>query len=138
MKLWKPKFYIVFPYSLTSQIEWPKEWGNTCVANMPAMLREVLKIKTIGSEIKLIWNYQHRQLILQKNCITNEQLDFYLKSDCSILSFLSIRTRKRAVKALKEMGGEGFICVDNYRDVIIQQAIYKQTGKFSDSPCACC
>lgn len=51
---WNPNFYIVFPYSLAYQIKWPEGWGYKCVDNIPLMLKEVLNVSTIGSEIKLI------------------------------------------------------------------------------------
>ncbi|MBD9179636.1 MAG: hypothetical protein EGP82_10770 [Odoribacter splanchnicus] len=128
---WNPNFYIVFPYSLAYQINWPEGWGYQCVANLPLMLKEVLNVSTIGSEIKLIWNEDHRDTMIKKNEITYEQLDDYLKSDCSMLSFLSEGTMKRAVKALKRMGAVNFVCVSSYRDVILQQAYYRHNKNFN-------
>ena len=128
---WKPNFYIVFPYSLAYQINWPEDWKYQCVANIPKMLKEVLNVSTIGSEIKLIWNENHRDTMIKKNGITYEQLDDYLKSDCSMLSFISKGTMKRAVKALERMGAVDFVCVSSYRDVILQQAFYRHNKHFN-------
>lgn len=127
---WKPNFYIVFPYSLAYQINWPEDWKYQCVANIPAMLKEVLNV-SIGSEIKLIWNEEHRDAMIKKYDITYEQLDDYLKSGCSMLSFISEGTMKRAVKALKQMGAMNFVCVSSYRDVILQQAFYRHNNHFN-------
>ena len=129
---WKPRFYIVYPYSLVDQISWPEGWGNKCVANISSMLREVLNVSTIGSEIKLIWNDEHRYIMLEKNSITNKQLDDYIKSNCSMLSFISEGTMKRAVNALKSMGAINFICVNSYREVILQQAFYRHNKSFDN------
>lgn len=127
---WKPNFYIVFPYELAYQINWPEDWKYQCVDNIPKMLKEVLHVGTIGSEIKMIWNEHHREVMLEKNNITDEQLEDYLHADCSMLSFLSPGTMNRAVKALEKMGATNFICVNSYRDVILQQAFYRHNKKF--------
>lgn len=47
-----------------------------------------------------------------------------------MLSFISEGTMKRVAMALKNMGGENFICVNSYRDVILQQAFYRHNKKF--------
>lgn len=127
---WKPKFFIVYPDELIDQIEWPEGWGYRCVATLPSMLKEVLKVETIGSEIKLIWNDRHRNIMLEKNSISNEQLDDYLRANCSMLSFKAKGTMKRAVKALEKMGATNFVCVNSYRDMVLQQAFYRKNKKF--------
>jgi hypothetical protein len=127
---WKPKYFIVYPNVMNDNLKWPENWGNTCRANLAAMLRQVLNTKSVGSEIKLIWNDQHRYTVLKDNQVNYSQLDNYLKAECGMLSFLSQTTRKRADKALRQMGGEGFVYVDNYRDVILYQAHFRINKKF--------
>ncbi len=109
---------------------WPSDWGNVCPANLSPMLSEVLKVKAIGSEIKLIWNASHRHAVVKDNNVTYQQLEDYLKADCSLLSFQSVRTRTKAVKAIEKMGGKGFICIDSYREVILSQAHYHVNKSF--------
>lgn len=128
----KPKYYIVHLYSLSDEITWPEGWGNRCPANLIYLLREQLKNEKIGGEIKCIWNDSHRMEILRKYEITYEQLDNYLKADCTIISFQSKGTRKRALKFLENHGAKSFICVDNYRDVLTTQAYYSLNNKFPE------
>ncbi|MCD8178067.1 MAG: hypothetical protein LUE98_11845 [Tannerellaceae bacterium] len=135
MKSWNPKFYIVYPRSLVDQLEWPEGCAYRCSANLSLMLEHVLNTKSIGSEIKLIWNYEHRKIIMERNNVTSEDIDNYVKADTNMLSFLSERTMKRAGKALSAMGGKNFIYVNSYRDVILQQAYYYKHKQFkSDKP----
>ena len=126
---WKPKFYIVYADSMIQQVAFPEGWAM-CTANLPTLLRELLNISTIGSEIKLIWNLEHREIMLEKNGITNDQLDAYIKADCNMLSFTTKGTMRRVVKELKKMGCENFVCVDNYKDMILQQVFYQQNKYF--------
>lgn len=107
-KSWKPKFYIVYPRIMVDQIEWPEGCDYRCVANLASMLGDKLNCKSIGAEIKLIWNYEHRKVIMDKNNVTSEEIDDYVRADCNMLSFLSERTRARAVKFLTKIGGEEF------------------------------
>jgi hypothetical protein len=129
----KSKFFIVFPRKLVDEISWPDTWGSHCVANLPTMLSEVLGIKFICGEIKLIWNEDHRWRIKEDNKVSHHELDDYLKADCNSLHFASEKGMKRAAKELTDRGGKGYICVDNYRDVIIQQAFYRRNGSFNTS-----
>ncbi len=48
-----------------------------------------------------------------------------------MLSFISERTRARAVKKKKKIGGKNFICVNSYRDVILQQAFFNNNKTFN-------
>jgi len=126
----KSKFFIVFPRKMVNEITWPDTWGNQCVANLPDILKEVLGIKSICGEIKLIWNEEHRYRILKDNQVSHQELDDYKKADCNSLHFNSEKSMKRAAKELTDRGGKGFICLDNYRDVIVQQAYYKRNNSF--------
>ena len=128
----KPKYYIIFPYRMIDEMEWPKGCDYRCPANLPSMLRDQLNVQTIGGEIKLIWNDTHRYEILKKNSITNEQLNDYLMSNSCIVSFISNGTRQRALKCLDKLGAKGYVCVDNYREVLTYQAFYKNNKKFPD------
>ncbi len=127
----KSKFFIVFPRKLVNEITWPDAWGYQCAGSLPDMLRDVLKVKSIGSEFKVIWNEQHRWSLVKDLDITIKDLEDYLKADCSMLSFVSERTMKLAAKELTDRGSSDFICVDNYRDVIMQQAFYRQNKSFN-------
>ncbi|WP_250716472.1 hypothetical protein [Bacteroides fragilis] len=115
---------------MVDQIEWPKGCDYCCVANLASMLQDKLNCKSIGAEIKLIWNYEHREIIMEKNNVTSEEIDDYVKADCNMLSFSSERTRKRAVEFLTKIGGKNFICVNSYRDVILQQAFFNKNKTF--------
>lgn len=118
---------------MVDEISWPDKWGHQCVGNLPDMLREVLGIKSICGEIKLIWNEDHRWRIKEDNQVSHHEIDDYIKADCNSLHFASEKSMKRAEKELSTRGGKGFICVDNYRDVIIQQAFYRHNGFFNTS-----
>lgn len=102
----KSNFFILYDNSINKQIKWPEQWGNTCMANLAPMLREVLNTTAIGSEIK------------------------YIKANCGSLHFQSKGTRKRALIALQNMGATNLICVDNYRDVLIYQAYFHNNKTF--------
>ncbi|WP_286914837.1 hypothetical protein [Flavobacterium sp. UBA4197] len=130
MRTFKPKYYIVFPRKMVNEMTWPTDWGHKCAGNLSEMLQDVLKVKTIGSELKLIWNSHHRYQVIKDNNITDAELDDYVKSDCSMISFQSAGTMKRAVKSLEKMGGKNFVCLDSYREVILQQAHYKNNCEF--------
>ncbi|MDH6358953.1 hypothetical protein [Parabacteroides sp. PF5-9] len=133
MKSWKPKYYIVYPMLLVDQIEWPEGCAYRCAANLPSMLKQLLNTKSIGAEIKLIWNDNHRRIIMEKNNVTSEDIDNYVRADCCMLSFLSERTRKRAAKLLTELGGKGFIYVNSYGDLILQQAYHYKNKRFKNN-----
>lgn len=130
-KSWNPKFYIVYPRIMVDQIEWPEGCDYRCVANLASMFGDKLNCKSIGAEFKLIWNYEHRKVIMDKNNVTSEEIDDYVRADCNMLSFLSERTRARAVKFLTKIGGKNFICVNSYRDVILQQAFFNNNKTFN-------
>ena len=51
---WKPKFFIVYPDNMIHQIKWSDNWRVHCVSNLPEMLKEILNVSTIGSELKLM------------------------------------------------------------------------------------
>lgn len=127
---WNPQYYIVYPTSMVEQIKWPEDWENTCEANLPAMLKEILNDKHIGSEYKIIWNNEHREKIIRECDVTYQQLEDYERANTNVLSFLSKETMLQAAEALKRMGAKNFICVDNYRDVILQQAFYRHSHNF--------
>ena len=128
----KPKYFILFPYIMIENMTWPDNCDYRCAANLPSMLRQKLNVKTIGGEIKLIWNDEHRNIILKKNNITNEQLNDYIKSNSCMLSFLSNMTRKRVMKYMDKLNAIGYVCVENYRDVLLYQAFYQNNKKFPD------
>lgn len=130
--MWKPKFYIIYPRKMIEQLQKPESWGYLCPGNLSEALQELLNVKSIGSELKLIWNHQHRWKVIEDNKIEPADLDDYLKADCSLISFKTKFLMKRAIKKLREMGMiEDVVCVGNYRDVILQQAYYKRNGKFN-------
>lgn len=126
----KSKFYILYKHGMENQIQWPEGWGNTCRANLASMLQEVLNTKAVGGELKLIWNYQHEKEIRTKYDITYDQLQDYLKAESGSLHFQSEGTRKRAAKALEKMGAKDLVFVDNYRDVLLYQAHFRNHEKF--------
>lgn len=132
MKKWKPEFYIVYPRTMIYKIEWPDGAPYRCCANLAEMLQFVLNTESIGSEIKLIWNYNHRKIIMDKNNVTSEDIDNYVKASSSILSFMSKKIRDRVKKKLVDLGGNDFIYVDSYRDVILQQAYYYKNKQFKN------
>ena len=126
----KPKFFIVYPHSSVESLKWECTTHYKCMAHIPNMLQELLKISTIGSEIKLIWNEQHRYEVIKNNNITYKQLEDYLKSNCSIISFSAKGTRKRALKEMKRLGAKEMFLVDSYREVIIAQSNYRNYKSF--------
>ena len=127
---WKPKFFIVYPDKMIHQIKWPGNWASHSVSNLPEMLREFLNVSSIGSEMKLIWNQNHRWQVIEQNNITAQDLDDYLKADCSMLSFSAKGTMNKTAKLLIQLGADNIICVDTYRDMILQQAFYKKNNEF--------
>lgn len=131
---WKPNFFIIYPYKMINELEKPENYGYLCAGNLCEALRDLLNVKSIGSEIKLIWNNEHRWQLIKDYDLQPSDLDDYIKSNCSIISFKSDFLMKRAIKQLKKMGAKSeFICVDNYREVILQQAYYKRNGCFRTS-----
>lgn len=130
MRKWMPKFYIVYPMPMVDQIQWPEDAPYRCAANLPGMLKLVLNTGAIGAEIKLIWNWNHRRIIMEKNDVTSDDIDNYVKANCCMLSFLSEQTRDRAAKVLRGFGGKNFIYADSYRDVILQQAYFFKNKAF--------
>lgn len=131
MPKWCPKYYIVYPYKMINELDKPDGWGYLCAGNLSEALQEVLNVKSIGSEIKLIWNNQHRWKLIDDYQLEPDDLDCYLKSNCSLLSFKTEYLMKRCAKQLRKMGATcDIVLVDNYRDVILQQAHFATTGIF--------
>ena len=117
---------------MINELTKPEGYGYLCAGNLSEALQDLLNVKQIGSELKLIWNNQHYYQVIKDNNILPEDLDDYLNAECCIISFKTEFTMKRALKKLKSMGMTSeIICVDNYRDVILQQANYKRTGEFN-------
>lgn len=112
------------------QIKWTDNWGCCSVSNLPEMLREILNVSTIGGEMKLIWNKNHRWQVIQQNNISSQELDDYLKADYSMSSSNAKGTINKTAKLLIELGADNIICVYNYRDMILQQAFHKNNKKF--------
>lgn len=128
---WKPKNYIIYSYKIIDELEKPDGWGYLCAGNLSEALCELLNVKSIGSEIKLIWNNQHKWQLIEDYKLEPIDLEDYIKADCSVLSFKTEFLMNRALQQLKKMGATSdIICVDNYRDVILNQAYFHRTGKF--------
>ncbi|WP_435624487.1 hypothetical protein [Flagellimonas sp.] len=102
------------------------------MAHIPNMLHELLNVKSISGELKLIWNDWHERELVKKYDVTYKQLEHYVKADSGMLSFSSERTRDRAIRELKRLGADEFYLVDNYRDVILSQAHYYENGTFPE------
>lgn len=132
--MFKPKFYIVYPNRIIDEITWAENAPYRCGANFPGMFESVLKLpdNSIGSEIKLIWNNEHRNTIIQKNDVEYDDVENYLKADCSILSFEEQNIRDMVSMQLDILGGKDFVCVDSYRDVILKQAFYRLNKTFEE------
>ena len=126
----KSKHYILYEHGMELLINWPDGWGNTCRANIPSMLKEVLNVKSISTEIKGILGSWHHREIVTNNEVTYQDVEDYVKSSTSSIHFQSPGTRKRAVKALMKMGAESLVLVDSYRDLILYQAHHYNHGKF--------
>ena len=97
---WKPKYFIIYPYKMINELTKPENYGYLCAGNLSEALRDTLNVKSIGSEIKLIWNNQHRWQLLKDYELDGNDLDDYIKSECSILSFKSQFLMKRTIKQL--------------------------------------
>lgn len=133
MKRWKPKYFIIYTYIDFDKMGWPDDAPvYCCMGNLSTLLQHELNIQTIGSEIKLIWNWQHRQQVLKDNDITNDVLEKYLKSNCTILSFAAEGTMNRALKVLIKLGLRNMVCANSYREMILQQAHYQENKVFKD------
>ena len=126
----KSKYYLLYEDGMENSIDWPEGWGYRCKANLSSMLREVLNVNTISIEIKGILGSWHHREIMINNDVTYEDVEHYVKSDTGSIHFSSKRTRKKAVKALTEMGAKNLILVDSYRDLILYQAHYYHHRKF--------
>ena len=125
----KNKFYIVYDYEMTNEINMPSPWGSFPHA-ITSFLKEELKVGNIGSEITWIIDYNHRSYLINTYNVSDKNIDDYLKSSCHIFSFYSKGTRKRAIKLLEKMGCTKFTIADNYRDVIIKQAYFFNKNEF--------
>jgi|SRR5690606_17279691 len=128
----KPQFFIVYPYSSVDNLQWECTTHYRCMAHIPNMLQELLNVKTIGSEIKLIWNEQHRRQVLKDNDLTYQQLEDYLKSGCSMISFSAKGTRQKAYNEMKRLGAKEMFFADSYRDMVIAQANYRRFKEFTE------
>lgn len=129
----KSNYFIVYPHKIIGELTPPEGWSCLYPGILPDALRDVMKVKSIGSEFKMIINERHRWSIIEDYDITSDDLDKYLSSDCSLLFFSTENLRNRALKQLQKMGLRSDVaCVDNYRDVLLQQATYSRTGTFSD------
>ncbi|UOX35295.1 hypothetical protein LXD69_07190 [Flavobacterium sediminilitoris] len=130
---WNPKFFIIYPRKIIAEIE-KCSTEYLCAGNLSDKLKEVLNVKSIGSELKIIWNNNHKWQLIKDYDLEIIDLEDYVKSDCSILTFKTEFLMKKSVKALRKLGVKSeMICTDNYRDVIIQQAFYKRNGVFFHS-----
>ena len=47
-----------------------------------------------------------------------------------MLSFSAKGTMNKTAKLLNQLGADNIICVDSYREVILQQAFFKNNKKF--------
>lgn len=130
----KAKFYLLYKHGMEDIIKWPEKWGNTCRGNIAPMLQEVLNTGAVGSEIKLIWNDHHRRTLIRTYGITHQQLEDYLKANTGSLLFQSAGTRSRAIKALHKMGATELYAVDDYKNVMLYQAHFKNHGEFPVKP----
>ncbi len=127
---WKPKYFIVYPHKSVDNLRWECTTHYACMAHIPNMLRELLGVSTVGREIKLIWNFQHQSEMKDKYNISYQQLEDYIKSNCSMLSFTAKGTRKRAIKELKRLGAKELCLADSYRDMMLMQAFYRNHQSF--------
>lgn len=116
-------YFIVYNRRMLECISWPKDW-HTCAANLAPMLREFLNIENIGSEIKCILHDGHLNTILKDHNVSRQDVDDYIKADCSTLYFSSPSDRNLVYSSLLVMGAEldQLTPVDAYRDVILKQA----------------
>lgn len=128
----KPKYYIVYPYKSVENLKWECTTHYACMAHIPIMLKELLNVKTIGSEIKWIIDSRHKQELIEDYNVTSEDLENYVKSSCSIITFKSKGTRKRALKEMKRLGATEMYLADSYREVILSQAHYRLHKNFSN------
>lgn len=126
MSNWKAKYFIVYPHKSFDDLKWECTTHYACRAHVPNMLQEILNVSTVGGEIKLIWNHHHEREMIERFNITYEELDDYIKSDCSMISFSSKRTRKRALKELKRLGAKEMCTADGYKDMMLIQAHYRK------------
>ena len=126
----KPKYYIVYPHKSVNDLKWECTTHYRCMAHIPIMLQELLNVKTIGSELKWIIDSSHRWELMQDYNVTSEDLENYVKSNCSIISFAAKGTRKRALQEMKRLGATEMHLADSYRDVILSQANYRVNKTF--------
>jgi hypothetical protein len=133
MRLIKSNFFIVYPRKVIDELIPPEGWSCLYPGILADALRDAMKVKAMGTEMKIIWNEQHRWSIIKDYDITYEDLEAYLKADCSLLFFQTESLRNRTLKQLQKMGLKSDVAsVDNYRDVLLQQATYHRTGAFSE------
>ncbi len=118
----KRNFFLVIPRPSVDNLIWECTTHYKCIGNIPDMLRELLNVKTIGSEIKWVVNTEHRLNIMRKHNVSWDDIDNYLQADAFMLAFSAKRTRDRAIKELKRLkAGEMYLC-DSYRDMLLKQA----------------
>lgn len=126
----KSKYYIVFPRKMVEEIKWPQGWGHLCAGNVAEMLRELLGIARIAGEIKFLVSESEKWKISSDYNVSYEDIEHFLNSPCSTLHFNSKIAMKKAETTLKKMGATKLICVDSYREVILQQGYYKCYNEF--------
>lgn len=129
---WKPKYFILYTNDINEKITWPEGWGNTCRANIVPMLREVLNTKSIGSEIKIIWNSDHEYEMIKKYGLTYDQLREYLNAKSGSLHFETQSLRKITFEHLQKIGAENLTLVDDYKKVILYQSYFYNHGFFPE------
>lgn len=129
----KQKYYIVYPHKSVEDLQWECTTHYRCRAHIPNMLQQLLGVKTVGDEIKLIWNHQHEAQMIKEYEVTYSQLRDYIKASCCMISFTAKGTRKRAIEHLKRLGAKEMCLSDNYRDVIILQAHYHNNKSFPEN-----
>lgn len=127
-----PKYYIVYPYKMTNEVQVPEGWGSFPHA-LTVLLKELTGAKYLGSEIKWILDGGHRRSLMNDYNVTSEDLDDYLKSGCHIFSFTNKLHRQKALEELTNMKARSFIAVDGYRHVLLTQTYFKRKGALPDT-----
>lgn len=115
-------------------MEWPENTPYRCPGNLSEMLCRVFKTERIGSEIKCLLNDKHIRDLINDHKVTYEDLSNYRDAKCSMIYFQSSMLRRRAELLLDKLGKPAeYVSVDDYRDVILQQANYFKTNSFYEN-----
>jgi hypothetical protein len=122
-------YYIIISYKEIEKLTW-SSGRNVCPANLAYLLREELNDSSIDTELSLIWNDEHRQIILKKYEVDYFTLEDYTKSSSKMLSFQSDENRQKAIEYLKAKGVENIYSCNSYRDMIIAKAHFYNNNKF--------